>query len=168
MGEIIRSQPSCYYATPEHLSSVWGRYAYIYSGKGMLILTDETLALRGKALELDIPLKSIKGIGVETYSSWAKPMGLARLAVHYHRDDWTDTIYLIPAESPLAPTWETSKLVEDWYGTLSTVDALAGRMEPLPENLPSRPTAARFALLMAIVGLPALLGAGLMFLLTMA
>ena len=46
MGEVIRSQPVCYYATPEHARSFWGKYCYIYSGKGALTLTTDALTLR--------------------------------------------------------------------------------------------------------------------------
>ena len=104
-----------------------------------------------------IPLKSIKSIGVGSFTAAAKPLGLARLEVHYHRDDdWDETIYLVPATSGFAPCWDTSKLVLDWFATLGHVEALAGRLEPIREAIPTRPTLARVALLLALAGLPAL------------
>jgi hypothetical protein len=130
MGQDIRFQPKCYYASDKYANSFIGRYVYLYQGQASLRLTEDALILQG-GRNLTIPLKCIKRIGLRRFSLIAKPFGLEALVVQYSIDDWeSETIHLIPFESALTPTPITSQLVEDWFATLGQVKALAGRIEP--------------------------------------
>ena len=147
----------CFYSTPEYAQSTWGKYFWIHQGKGSLSLSADSLTLSNRSRVLEIPLKAIKGIRTEMFSSMAKPTGLARLVVDYFEDEWPRTIYLVPAVSGLYPTWETNKLVRSWGETLSLADALAGRVEiPPPGVIPETLTWSKVALTLAVVSIPML------------
>ena len=128
MTSVTRSQPRCYYSTPEYSGSFWGKYVWIYKGQGRLQLTADSLTLEGRRSRLAIPLTAIKSVGLESFPIWVKPFGLSRLVVQYRDDEEDRTILLIPYESNLAPTWVTSRLVASWIDTLGKVPELAGRV----------------------------------------
>ena len=128
MTTVTRSQPRCYYSTPEYSGSFWGKFIWIYKGGGSLHLTADALTLEGRSARVEIPLAAIKSVGIEPFSPWAKPFGLSRLVVQYRDGEEDRTILLVPFESNLAPTWVTSRLVESWLRTLGEVDELAGRV----------------------------------------
>jgi hypothetical protein len=130
MADDIRYQRRCFFVSPEYAASFWGRYIYIYEGKGSLRLTTNSLRLEAYPGALEIPFHAIKSIGLERFSSWAKPFGLSRLTVSYLKDGEPETIYLVPYESVMDPTWETSKLVASWLETLGGVEELSNRVEP--------------------------------------
>ena len=138
MSQEIRSQRKCLYASAEYAASFWGKYCYIYQGKGSLRLTNEGLSLRSPSQELAIPFESIKSIGLDRFSSWTKPLGLENLTIRFERNGGLETIHLVPFESALDPTWMTSELVESWFQTLGEVEQLTGRIEP-PTFEPVKP-----------------------------
>jgi len=128
MGIQIRLQRRCYYSTPEYSGSFWGKYVYFYRGSGSLRLTTAALTLRCRSLQLAIPLAAIKGVGIENFPRSVTPFPPSRLVVQYRDGEEPRTIYLIPYESNLAPTWATSRIVASWLRTLAEVDELAGRV----------------------------------------
>ncbi len=130
MSSDVRYQRKCYYAKPEYASSFWGKFGYIYQGKGSLRLTADSLCLDGCGDDFQAPFHTIKSVGLGQFSTWAKPLGLSRLIVTYLRDGEAQTIYLVPYESIFDSTPATSKLVESWYDSLTRVEALSGRIEP--------------------------------------
>jgi len=155
--EVLRSQPRCYYLTQAHADSFWGKYFYLYEGRGNLILTAHSLLLMGTAPDFEIPLDSIKGVQIGTFSRVSKPFPLARLTVDYVQDEEVHRVYLIPHESAFDPTWETSKLVASWLETLRGVEGLAGRVgPPLEGSLVGRPSRAKFARMAMPIALIAL------------
>lgn len=144
MSQVIRSQRKCYFASGEYAESFWGRNIYLYQGQGGLRLTTDGLKLSTQVGEVEIPFKHIKGVSLTQFSSWSKPFGLSRLTIHHFVDDELRTIHLVPYESAMDPTWTTSKLVEDWFQTLSEVEELTGRIES-PTFFPVQPpSSARF------------------------
>ena len=166
MTAVERFQPKCYFLTPEFARSFWGKFIWIYQGSGSLRLTAESLELVGRSRRLEIPLTAIKAVGLEEFSRWSKPFGLSRLVVQYRDGEEDRAICLVPFQSNLAPTWVTSRLVEDWLGTLGRVDLLADRVQPPSPRSPPRPTIGSFTILLAIgiglvllaVGIVSLLG----------
>jgi hypothetical protein len=149
MSPEIRSQGKCYYASEAYSESFWGKFGYLYEGKGRLRLSTDGLSLEIGLGELSIPFDSIKGIGLGRFSSWSKPFGLDYLIVRYHQQDDLRTIHLIPFESAFDPTWTTSELVWSWYKTLGQIDELAGRIEPPQFEPPTQPTKVLFRMLAA-------------------
>lgn len=140
MSEFIKIQPKCYFITPEHAASFWGRYIYLYSGHGKLQLSDKFLDFESKAFSLHIPLQSITKISVKMFSPWAKPFGLTYIVLQFSEFGYERTISLVPAESAFAPSWKTSKLVEEWIAVLSQMDGLSSHLElPIPEINPPTP-----------------------------
>lgn len=145
MSKFVKIQPKCYFITPEHAASFWGRYIFLYSGHGKLQLSDEFLDFESKTLSLHLPLQSITKIGVKLFSPWVKPFGLTYIVLQFSENGYERTISLIPAESTFAPSWKTSKLVEEWITVLSQVNGLSSRLElPIPEVVP--PTLLQIAL----------------------
>jgi hypothetical protein len=156
MSRENRWQRKCYFASAEYAESFWGKFVYIYQGKGGLRLTTDGLSLEAGPRSLEIPFDAIKSIGLGRFSSWAKPAGLEHLIVRYGRDGEFETIYLVPHESAFDPTWTTSELVESWFRTLEGVEELSGRIEPPqfdPVTAPFEKTSGLFA---AGVGLGAI------------
>jgi hypothetical protein len=48
-SETIVKQSNCYLSTPEHVSSFFGRFIYIYTDKGELRLTESCLEFAARA-----------------------------------------------------------------------------------------------------------------------
>jgi len=137
LSEILKVQPKCYFITPEHASSFWGKYLYLYSGHGELKLSTESLDFESKSLSLHIPLQMIMKIGVETFSKWTKPFGLTYMVLQFLDNGQERTIFLVPAISALAPSWKTCKIVEEWITALGQLDGLSGRIQlPIPQVNP--------------------------------
>jgi hypothetical protein len=150
MAEVIKTQPKCYFITPEHASSFLGKYLYLYSGQGKLQLSGESLAFESKSLSLEIPIQAIRRISVEMFSRWAKPFGLAYISLQYLHHEKERTIFLVPVESAYMPSWKTCKVVEDWIAAFGRIDELSNRIKlPLPQvKLPSFMQLALFFLLL--------------------
>ncbi|MDX1962622.1 MAG: hypothetical protein SFX18_05680 [Pirellulales bacterium] len=129
MSQDIRYQPKCYFASDDYAESFWGKYIYIYQGKGSLRLTDRSLCLEGCPEELEIPFQDIKWISSTNFSLWTKPFGLSRLTICYRSASESKIVHLIPHNSPFDPTWVTSELVQSWLQTLSQVEQLSDRVE---------------------------------------
>jgi hypothetical protein len=160
MSQEIRSQRKCYYASAGYSASLWGKFGYLYEGKGRLRLTTDGLGLEVGGRDLTIPFGAIKGIGLGRFSSWSKPFGLEYLAVRYQRDGDLETIRLVPHEGPLDPSWSTSELVESWFRTLEQIEELSGRIEPPtfdPVTPPSMGKLGIFAAGMAVFSIGAIL-----------
>jgi len=136
MTDDIRYQPKCFFASREYSSSFWGRFIYLYQGKGSLRLTRHSLCLEDCPQGVEIPFKDIKSIGLSRFSTWSKPLGLSRLVVNYFHDDEPRTLHLVPFESIWDPTPKTSRLVSSWHETLGNVEELTNRVEP-PQFDPS-------------------------------
>ncbi|QEH35435.1 hypothetical protein OJF2_39870 [Aquisphaera giovannonii] len=140
MIEVIRSQPTCYLATADYASSFWGRYIWIYQARGSLTLTPGSLRFEGDRAALDIPLRDVTAIGTSRFASAAKPFGLLRLDVRYLDGEDERAIHLVPCESTLDATWQTSEVVASWFGTLAGLDALAGKKKLPVAPVPTRPS----------------------------
>ncbi len=141
MSDELRFQRKCYYASADYAESFWGKYIYIYQGKGSLRLTRNSLCLEGSPQAIDIPFEAVNSITLDRFSSWAKPLGLSRLTVNYVREGQPRTIHLVPYESVFDSTEVTSDLVASWHETLRKVETLADRvqlsdLEPMTQRLP--------------------------------
>jgi hypothetical protein len=115
MDEPAKRSERCYLSTPRHASTFYGKYMWIYTDKGCLQLSRETLRFDGKRNRLEIALHSIDGLHVGRFHRAAKPDGLDRIEVTYRTQDGRPTVYLVPTQSPWTPTWETNKIVADWF-----------------------------------------------------
>ena len=134
IGQLIRSEPNCYFASGDYAESLWGKFGYIYEGRGSLELSTEEIALATRSGLLTIPFESIKLVSLTRFSSWSKPFDLSRLTILYQTDCDLRTIHLVPFRSAFDPVWTTSEIVEDWYETLGEVEALSGRVAPSPSR----------------------------------
>lgn len=118
-GGTCLKQSACYLSTPEHVRSFVGRFIYIYTDKGTLSLTDDSLQFVGKnGVPATLPLSSILATSIGEYSRWAKPSGLDHIAVRYLDGKTERIILLTPMRSPWVPTWETNKIVAEWADAL--------------------------------------------------
>src|SRR5262245_49226453 len=81
MADDVRYQRKCFYASPEYSASFWGKFIYIYQGRGSLRLTANSLCLEDCPQSIEIPFHAVKSIRLDHFSSWAKPFGLSRLTV---------------------------------------------------------------------------------------
>lgn len=118
MAETIRTQECCYLSTPKHLRSFVGRWIYLYTAKGNLRLTSESLIFTSKKTSFEIPLNSITHISSGHYSRLAKPFRLDYIAVTYSHEGRDETILLTPTRSWATPVWKTNKLVASWMESL--------------------------------------------------
>jgi hypothetical protein len=115
LPELLGKRSACYRSTPEYLRSFAGRFLDIYTDKGELILTPDSLTFEGKREPPRvIPLHAILSISVGHYSRWAKPIKLNYIAVRHQQRDIEQTTLLTPTRSGAAPVWETNKIVADW------------------------------------------------------
>ncbi|MES1240927.1 MAG: hypothetical protein ABUT39_04850 [Acidobacteriota bacterium] len=128
-------EDGCYHLTPEYAETWWGRYIWIYQGKGRLRLTRESLRFDGRKLRFDIPLSAIAGIEAGQFSRVAKAFGLAFIRLRYQQDGNENTVLLVPAKSPFAPTWKTNRVIVKWLETLGRIEEISSRVKP-PLNLP--------------------------------
>ncbi|HEV3384788.1 MAG TPA: hypothetical protein VG097_08225 [Gemmata sp.] len=121
-----RNQACCYFSTPEHVRSFVGRFLWIYTGKGSLNLTPETLICEVSNLVCEIPLRSIRGIEVGHYSRWAKPIKLNYIELTYMSQLLEKTVLFTPTHSWATPVWKTNALVESWTEWLEEAVERAG------------------------------------------
>ena len=125
MTKTIREQKQCYLSTPEHTRSFMGMFLYIYTAKGSLSLTSESLIFTSKKISFEIPLHSIVEISSDHYSRIAKPIRLDYIAIKYrHQEEketilFTQTILLTPTQSWATPVWKTNKTVASWVSSLN-------------------------------------------------
>ena len=141
MFDELRFQRKCFYASRGYAESFWGKYIYIYQGKGSLHLKSNSLSLEGCPQAIEIPFEAVSSVTMDRFSSWAKPLGLSRLTVNYIRDGEPRTIHLVPFESVFDSTEVTSNLVTSWHETLRQVESLADRvhlseLEPVTQRSP--------------------------------
>ena len=142
MSDELRFQRKCFYASSDYAESFWGKFIYIYQGKGSLRLMRNSLCLEDCPQTIEIPFETIKSVNMDRFSSWAKPLGLSRLTVTYMRDGGAPrTIHLVPYESVFDATSVTSSLVASWHETLGHVETRANRVqlpkfEPEPQQSP--------------------------------
>lgn len=59
MNDQVLIEDACYYLTPEYADTWWGRYIWLYQGKGRLHLTRESIRLDGEKLLFDVPFDAI-------------------------------------------------------------------------------------------------------------
>lgn len=118
MAETIRVQECCYLSTPKHVRSFVGRFIYIYTAKGNLRVTSESLIFTSTKTSFEIPVNSITDISTGHYSRIAKPIRLDYLAVTYSHEGRDETILLTPTYSWTTPVWKTNKLVASWISSL--------------------------------------------------
>ena len=127
----LRQETSCYYSSPRHQNTFWGRFFYIYEGRGLLNANSEGLRLIRDSGTLNIPFKNIKSVGLGRFSKLTKPAGLTYLDVKYATEDGEFAeIYLVPFKSMFDPTWTTSLIVQSWFETLHDQEDLQSRIEP--------------------------------------
>jgi len=132
-------EDACYYLSPEYARSFWGRYIWIYQGKGHLRLTRDSLRLEGKKLSLDIPMDTIAAIETSDFSVVAKPMGLALIGVRYLQEGKEKTIFLVPAISGMTPMWKTNERSAAWIEAMGQIVAISPRIKRPLHNLLSPP-----------------------------
>ncbi|MBK9210760.1 MAG: hypothetical protein IPL71_21755 [Anaerolineales bacterium] len=145
MTEVIKIQPKCYFITPEHASSFWGKYVYLYSGQGRLQLTSERLVFESKNMSFDVPIQAIRNISVHVFSRWAKPFGLTYISLHFVQKGKEKDRHLVPVETSFSPTWKTSKIVENCIAAFSQTGELSSLIKlPIPKVTP--PTVMQIAL----------------------
>lgn len=118
MVETIRTQECCYLSTPKHVRSFAGRFIYIYTAKGSLRLTSESLIFTSTKTSFEIPVNSITDISSGHYSRLAKPIRLDYIAIKYSRQGRDETILLTPTQHWATPVWKTNKLVSSWISSL--------------------------------------------------
>jgi len=118
MAETIRTQECCYLSTPKHVRTFVGRFIYVYTAKGSLRLTSESLIFASTKTSFEVPVNSITDISSGHYSRIAKPFRLDYMAVKYSREGRDETILLTPTQSWAAPVWKTNKLVASWISSL--------------------------------------------------
>jgi len=112
----------CYVSTPEHQSTFYGKYIYIYTDKGQLSLTDGGLEYLGEKANYSISSSSIKSINVSQYSRIAKPFKLNFIKIVYVIDSIEHTIFLTPTSSGFTPIYKTNQLVNDWLSKLLEIN----------------------------------------------
>ena len=142
MSDELRFQRKCFYASSNYAESFWGKYIYIYQGKGSLHLKSNSLCLEDCPQAIEIPFEEVNSVTMDRFSSWAKPLGLSRLTVNYLRDGEPRTVHLVPYESVFDSTEVTSSLVASWHETLRHVETLTNRVqlpqfEPEPQRSPA-------------------------------
>ena len=118
MAEAIHTHECCYLSTPKHIRSFIGRFIYIYTAKGDLRLTSESLIFTSKKTSFEIPLDSITDISSGHYSRIAKPIRLDYIAVTYGQWGKDETVLLTPTQSWATPVWQTNKSVASWMKSL--------------------------------------------------
>jgi hypothetical protein len=121
MSENIRIQECCYLSTPEHVRSFIGRFIYIYTAKGKLHLTSESIIFTSPKTSLNIPISLIKDINTGNYSRFAKPLRLDYIAIKYESEEGSKAILLTPTQSWATPVWQTNKLVASWTLSLKGI-----------------------------------------------
>ena len=119
MTEAIRTQQCCYLSTPKHIRSFMGRFIYIYTAKGNLRLTSESLIFTSTKTTFDIPIDSMTDIGSGHYSRIAKPIRLNYIAVTHSHTGKEETVLLTPTQSWVTLPWKTNKMVESWLESLN-------------------------------------------------
>jgi hypothetical protein len=120
-GGSTRTATRCYLSTPEHSSTAYGRYVYIYTDKGSLEATAGHLRFTGRRTDVALEIASITELRLGRFGRLAKPAGLARIEVTWANPDagGTRTVYFVPTQSAFMPTWKTNDIVTDWYDWLS-------------------------------------------------
>lgn len=154
----IRQETTCYYSSPRHQGSIWGRFFYIHEGRGILQANSEGLKLIRDSGTLKLPFKNIKSVGLGLFSRFAKPAGLMYLDLKYTTEDGDFAeIHLVPFKSMFDPTWATSQMVQSWYETLRDQEELQGRIEPPTFDPPRNSPEKKRLFQILILGIPLLL-----------
>jgi hypothetical protein len=119
----ILATPHCYYTTPAHQRTLFGRFIYLYQGKGSLALNETELRFVHNGLPTSIAITQISDVQIGSFSRWSKPFGLNYLAVTYQEGGAPVTLYLVPTISALTATWHTNVLVQQWFDLLTALRA---------------------------------------------
>lgn len=117
--ETIRTAKCCYLSSPEHVRSLVGCFFYIYTDKGCLRLTSDSLLYSGKKNTIDIPLDSITHVARGNYSRFAKPIRLDYMSVKFSSEGQEKNVYFTPTKYALLPVWKTNEIVDTWIGHLN-------------------------------------------------
>ncbi|MCL1074470.1 hypothetical protein [Shewanella dokdonensis] len=112
----------CYVSTPEHQSTFYGKYIYIYTDKGQLSLTDDGLKFVGSKSNYSINYNEIKNIEMSNYSRIAKPFKLNFIKIVYTIDSIEHTVLLTPTSSGFTPVNKTNQLVNDCLSKLLEIN----------------------------------------------
>jgi len=104
-----------YISSLQHLRSFYGTFWYIYEGKGSLQLDASELTYADHKDSLCIPLCTIREIRIGQYSRFAKPLGLDYISITYADGKIIRTRLFTPCTSPFAATWNTNRLVAEWF-----------------------------------------------------
>jgi hypothetical protein len=132
--DTVLIEDACYHLTPEYAETFWGKYIWIYQGKGRLSLTQRSIRFDGKKLKFDVPFAAIIQIETGEFSRIAKGFRLASIRLHYLQDGKETTIFLVPAKSPFAQTWQTNKVIAAWMEAMGQIEEIADRVKQ-PLNL---------------------------------
>lgn len=122
-AETIREQKICWICTPEYHRSFKGRFIWIFTGKGSLRLTAESLSLAGAKTSFEIPLDSITQVACGAYSRWSTVLLLNHMAITHRRGGVEETIWFTPLGYLLMPKWEVNKLVVSWIESVNAARA---------------------------------------------
>jgi serine/threonine protein kinase len=133
-----------YVSSLQHLRSFYGTFWNIYEGKGRLQLDAGELTYSDHKDSLCIPLQTIREIRIGQYSRFAKPLGLDYISVTYTDGKFIRTRLFTPCTSPFTLTWNTNRLVAEWFYAIQAAirKAQAGREAATPPSS-NRPEEAR-------------------------
>ncbi|MCB1208432.1 MAG: protein kinase [Verrucomicrobiales bacterium] len=133
-GAVLKSDNS-YISTPEHLSTFYGRFAYIYTGKGHLLLDTERLTFtRPNAPAIVIPLFAIRDLSIGPYPATAKPIRLNFISVTFEENGNRRQLLFTPNEGAFTPAWGTNRIVADWFKAIQ--DATRNATGSIPPSTP--------------------------------
>ena len=134
-GTVLKSDNS-YISTPEHLSTVYGRFAYIYTGKGHLLLDTERLTFtRPNAPAVVIPLSAIRDLSIGPYPATAKPIRLDFISVTFEENGNRRQLFFTPNDGAFSPAWGTNRIVADWFKAIR--DATQNATGTVPATTPA-------------------------------
>jgi serine/threonine protein kinase len=108
----------CYVSSPKHVRSFWGRFIYIYEGKGTIQLTAQELIFSSPEETIRIPLRSIRNLRMGHYPRTAKPIRLDYISITYEEAGNLQTRLFTPGWSGFVPVWKTNPLVAEWFDAI--------------------------------------------------
>lgn len=161
-GNRLKTSAS-YVSTPSHLATLYGRFVYIYTGKGQLVLDDRHLTFsRLDEAPTVIPLSSILDLSIGQYPATAKPIGLNFISVTYQESGTaTRQLLFTPNEGTMTTAWDTNRLVTDWFKAIQ--DATQHATGSIPPTSPADQLGVPHGSTMKFLPVLAILaGAGLM------
>ena len=126
----------CYVSSPKHVRSFWGRFIYIYEGKGTIQLTAQELIFSSPEESIRIPLSSIRDLHMGHYPRTAKPIRLDYISITYDEAGSLQTRLFTPGWSGFVPVWKTNPLVAEWFNAIqiAILKARAGMEAATPPS----------------------------------